>query len=190
MADLEWMREQTNIIEDVFRRHPPGANGHDDNEVDCIWLTDEREGKQQGEGSNTTFKQALPFVGFDELEVEVQKPWLLKNVIAKAETSSWIGGPGKGKSALLTDVAIYVAAGTEWRGYKAKGKFGVVYLALERGDLVKRRLEAYKRKHGLAGLPIAVVTTPVNFMDPEAVAVLTDTLAAVKERFGVDVGLL
>src|SRR5215204_4133866 len=105
MADLEWMREQTNIIEDVFRRHPPGANGHDDNEVDCIWLTDEREGKQQGEGSNTTFKQALPFVGFDELEVEVQKPWLLKNVIAKAETSSWIGGPGKGKSALLTDVA-------------------------------------------------------------------------------------
>ena len=196
MADIEWIREHRNIREDVFLRTPLGsANGHDDSgdEDDQEGKQDEREADQKSDKASDNrrgFKQALPFVGFDEMEVEVQKPWLLKNVIAKAETSSWIGGPGKGKSALLTDVAISVAAGTEWRGYKARGKFGVVYLALERGDLVKRRLEAYKRKHGLKGLPIAVVTTPVNLMDPEAVAVLTDTLAAVKERFGVDVGLL
>ena len=109
---------------------------------------------------------ALPFVGFDDLQVEVQKPWLLKNVIARGETSSWIGGPGKGKSALLTDVAIDAAANRDWRGYKSKGTFGVVYLAFERGDLTKRRLEAYKRKHGFKGLPIVVVTTPVNLMEP------------------------
>ena len=59
----------------------------------------------------------------------------------------------------------------EWRGYKAKGKLRRRLSRLERGDLVKRRLEAYKRKHGLKGLPIVVVTTPVNLMDPEAVAV-------------------
>jgi hypothetical protein len=201
MADLSWIRETQSIVADVFGRIPPGAaNGHDSGpDIDCVFVEDkceddppakkEEEGRAKGRGSVTT-SRALPFVEFDALEVEVQKSWLLKNVIAKAETSSWIGGPGKGKSALLTDVAIHVAAERDWRGHKAKGKFGVVYLAFERGDLVKRRLEVYKRKHGFKGLPIVVVTTPVNLMEPAAVAVLTDTIAAVKARYEVDVGLL
>ena len=107
MADTAWIEEHQNIVADVFRRIRPGAaNGHDSGPViDCVFLPDRREddqrakkeedkGRANGKGSITTFK-ALPFVGFDELEVEVQKPWLLKNVIAKGETSSWIGGPGR-----------------------------------------------------------------------------------------------
>jgi RecA-family ATPase len=133
---------------------------------------------------------ALPFVGFDDLQIEVQKPWLIKNVIAKGETSSWIGAPGKGKSALLTDVAIHVAAKRDWRGYKSKGKFGVVYLALERSYLVTRRLVVYKRKHGFKGLPIAVVTKPVNLMEPAAIAVVVATINAVAAKYGFEIGLL
>jgi hypothetical protein len=45
---------------------------------------------------------ALPLTFFDDLsENPAAKPWLVKNVIARGETSSWIAPPGKGKSALL-----------------------------------------------------------------------------------------
>jgi len=47
---------------------------------------------------------------FDQLTDAMPKPWLIKNVIARGETLSWIAQPGKGKSALLTDIAIHVAA--------------------------------------------------------------------------------
>src|SRR5205085_9398335 len=85
---------------------------------------------------------ALTF--FSELTQPTPKPWLIKNVIARGETSSWIAPPGKGKSALLTDISIHLASGTDWRGYRTKVKCGVIYFALERVDLVKRRLIAHK----------------------------------------------
>jgi hypothetical protein len=50
---------------------------------------------------------------FSELTQPAPKPWLIKNVIAKGETSSWIAPPGKGKSTLLTDIAVHLAAGRD-----------------------------------------------------------------------------
>ncbi len=134
--------------------------------------------------------KALPFVAFDDIEVEVRKPWILKGILARRETSSWFGGPGKGKSALLTDIAVHVASGLDWRGYRCKERCAVVILAFERADLMLRRLEAYKRRDGLKDLPIVVIRASVDIMKPESVEVLTDTIKAVEERFGLPVGLL
>jgi hypothetical protein len=70
---------------------------------------------------------ALPLTFFDDLsENPAAKPWLVKNVIARGETSSWIAPPGKGKSALLADLAVHNAAGKNWRGYRTKRRTGVV----------------------------------------------------------------
>ena len=69
---------------------------------------------------------------------------------------------------------MHVAAGRDWRGYKSKGRFAVIYIACERGDLLKRRLEAYKRKYGLKDLPIVVVTAPVDIMQAACIPVLVD----------------
>jgi AAA domain len=134
--------------------------------------------------------EPLPFVSFENLQVIVKKSWLLKNVVALGETSSWIALPGKGKSALLTDIAIHVASGRDWRGYRAKGRFAVVYVAFERGDLLKRRLEAYKRKHGFQDLPIVVVTAAVDITEPGCIPILVATIKAVGDHYGMSVGLL
>src|SRR4051812_28116030 len=104
MPDVEWIRETGNCIEDVLRHLPPpeSANGHDRDDDGGVWHTDEDpapEFDRERRPKKPDVSSALPFVDFDDLQVEVQKPWLLKNVIALAETSSWIGGPGKGKSA-------------------------------------------------------------------------------------------
>src|SRR5262249_19163161 len=72
---------------------------------------------------------------FSDLVDAKPKPWLIKNVIARGECSSWIAPPGKGKSALLTDIFIRGAGGADWRGFRTRVKFGGIYFALERVDL-------------------------------------------------------
>ena len=101
---------------------------------------------------------AIKLTFFDECSAIASKRWLIKGVAAFGETSSWIAPPGKGKSALQTDISVNIAAGIDWRGYRSKGPHGVVYFAFERGDLVKRRLTAYARRHNLKALPIAVAS--------------------------------
>ncbi|MXQ13230.1 AAA family ATPase [Microvirga makkahensis] len=134
--------------------------------------------------------KALPFIAFDDIQVEVEKPWLMKNVLARGDTSSWIGGPGKEKSAIVTDLCVHLGTGWDWRGYRSKERCAVVILAFERADLMLRRLEAYKRKHKLAELPVVVIRAPVDIMRPESVEILTDTIRTVEERFGLPVGVL
>ena len=44
---------------------------------------------------------------FGELTNAAPQAWLIKNVIARGENSSWIAPPGNGKSALLTDIGVH-----------------------------------------------------------------------------------
>src|SRR5262249_39945317 len=103
---------------------------------------------------------------FDDCQAVVAKRWIMKGLFARGETSSWIAPPGAGKSALLTCMAVYVAAHVDWRGFRAKEKCGVLYLAFERADLVKRRLAVYQQRY--AGLPIAIADQIVDLMAADA----------------------
>jgi hypothetical protein len=152
-------------------------------------LVEAREASEETETEIET-AEGLPFVGYENLQINVYKDWLLKTVMALNEVSSWIAPPGMGKSALLTDIAIHVAAGLDWRGYRSKQKAAVIYFALERGDLVKRRLEAYKRKLGLHELPIAVVTDSIEIMSAKCVSSIVATIRAVERHYGQEVGLI
>lgn len=95
------------------------------------------------------------------------KAWLIKNIIALKETSAWIAPPGAMKSALLCELAFAIASKTDWHGYKAKGTGAVVYFALERSDLVKRRMQAYLARAGeeTDAPPIAVIPATVDLMN-------------------------
>lgn len=140
--------------------------------------------------SGTTPARALPYKAFDEIDVDGRKPWIIKFVLARKETSSWIGGPGKGKSAILTDLSVAIATGRNWRSYRSKERCAVVFLAFERADLLERRLEAYRRRDELRDIPIAVVRAPVDLMNPDSVEILRETVQSVSERFDLPVGLV
>jgi hypothetical protein len=134
--------------------------------------------------------RALKLTFFDECSDTAPKRWLIKGVIARGETSSWIAPPGRGKSALHSDISIHLAADINWRGHLTKGPIGVVYFAFERADLVKRRNAAYAKRLGLKGLPIAVAAQIINLMDPSCVDVILATIHAAAERFGIPVGYI
>jgi hypothetical protein len=132
---------------------------------------------------------SIPLTYFDDVGSFVQKNWLMKGAIAKGETSMWIAPPGRLKSALMTDLAIHVASGADWRGYQSKEACGVVYFALERADLVRRRLAAYRQRDNLAGLPIAVAGGIVNLMEPNCVNIIVTTIREAEKKFGCRVGM-
>jgi hypothetical protein len=132
----------------------------------------------------------IPLTYFDDVEKSVNKNWLMKGVVAKRETSMWIAPPGKLKSALLTDLAIHLASGMDWRGYRSKETCGVVYFALERADLVRRRLVAHRKRDDLVGLPIAVASGIINLMDPKCVDIIIATVRQAEMKFGCSVGFI
>jgi RecA-family ATPase len=130
-------------------------------------------------------------VTFDEMEVDPPaKQWLIKGIFARGETSAWIAPPGAMKSALLAEGAICVGAGLDWHGYRNKGAAGVVYFAIERADLVKRRLRAHRQRLGLAGTPICLSSDTIDLTHPEAFKKVIDTIRTAKTILGTDIGLV
>jgi hypothetical protein len=133
----------------------------------------------------------LPLVFFDDFGNEPAKSWLIKGVLAEDEDSSWYGAPGATKSMLLTDIAVHIASGQDWRGHKAKKRCGIIYFALERAALTKRRFRAYAiRDEKLKGLPIAVADQLIDLVHPDSVEIILGTIRAAESRFGLPVGLI
>jgi len=132
---------------------------------------------------------ALSF--FSDLVEAKPKPWLIKNVIARGECSSWIAPPGKGKSALLTDIFVHGAHCMNWRGYRTRERFGGLYFALERVDLVKRRMTAHRLRDNLPpDLPIAIVGQVIDLMNRKSVDNIVDAIRRAEDHFDCGVGLV
>ena len=111
----------------------------------------------------------------------LRKSWILKGIIAKGETTAWVGKPGSLKSALMADLCLAVAGGKDWRGNRCKATCGVVYFALERVDLVRRRLRA-GWPPAESDPPVAVVPETMNLMDVRTVGKVIAIIKDVNER--------
>ena len=105
------------------------------------------------------------FILFSEIDVNINKEWLVRGFLGADETSAFYGKPGDGKSVLAQDMAMHIAAGREWHGRKVK-QGAVVYVALERKKLVERRAIAFRLEYGLTDPPFAIVGGVCDFRDP------------------------
>lgn len=152
-------------------------------------LEPEREDEQNAREKSAT--PTLKIAYFGTFDLIAAKSWLIKGLLAENETSTIIGPPGSGKSALATDIAIGYARGKHWRGRRVKERGGVVYFAFERADLTKRRLRAYELRDSLPDdLPIAVVGQIVDLLDPRCVDLLLKGLNEAEQKFGRRIGLV
>ena len=79
--------------------------------------------------------------------------------------------------------------GMAWHGRRVL-QGAVIYVALERAKLVKRRALALREKHKFKGLPFAVVGRAINFRDPKAIDKVLATVRKVEERTGQKVILI
>jgi len=114
------------------------------------------------------------------------KRHIIKGVLARGETSAWVGPPGSLKSALLASAALAVASGSDWFGKRNKEQCGVVYFALERADLVERRLQAGTSD---LGLPIAIVRDVMDLLSGNSVGRVVATIREAEQALGFSIGL-
>jgi AAA domain-containing protein/primase-like protein/bifunctional DNA primase/polymerase-like protein len=113
---------------------------------------------------------------------EEPKQWLMKKLLAKREHSRWIAPPKMLKSALLASVANHLAAGKDFRGFKVKSPVGVLYCALERPGLTRRRLIAEQRLHGWSGLPIELCRVRFSLASEANAKTLIATINAAGDK--------
>lgn len=151
----------------------------------------------------------IPLEFYEDFDKTVAKKAIIKGVLYKGERSSWVGPPGSGKSALLADLAIHAAEGADWRGHRSKDKVAVVYFALERKELVKRRMRAHampqtlspfemkdgklaapKSQETRTNLPIALAGKAIDLLSPASVDIIVETIRAAEAHYGCPVGLI
>src|SRR5262249_32973831 len=75
-------------------------------------------------------------------------------------------------------------------GHRTKGQNGVIYFALERADLVRRRLVAHRQRDHLSALPIAVAGEVVDLMNRSCVDIILATIHEAEQRFVCEIGLV
>lgn len=109
----------------------------------------------------------LQFRLFADIEAAPRKLWLASKFLGAGEMSCAYGPPGGAKSLFAGDLSIHVAAGLEW--FERRVLAGaVLYVACERGALVKRRMAAWRIRHGINDLPLGVVSDSINLKDSPA----------------------
>lgn len=99
---------------------------------------------------------------FDDIGEEHHKGWLIRDLFGDNELSVVYGAPGSGKSVLMGDAACHVAAGLAWFGRRTQ-QCAILYVAAERHKLVKRRMAAWRKHHGILNLPIVVLDGLFDF---------------------------
>ena len=131
-------------------------------------------------------------------------PWLIKNIIPKAEMVMVFGPSGCGKSFFVLDLAFAIARGIDWLGNKVhQGR--VVYIAAEAAGGLRKRLVAYAKHHevDLLNIPLDIIAVVPNFLgnvDAQEVSkviehadlIILDTLACISpggdENSSADMG--
>lgn len=106
------------------------------------------------------------FTLYSDLQESGEKVWLVEGWFGAGEASAVYGAPGAAKSVMVEDLGLRISARWTWHNKPVMGG-AVVYVALERAQLVKRRALAFRKKHDLPDLPFAIVDGVHDFRDPK-----------------------
>jgi RecA-family ATPase len=101
-------------------------------------------------------KDRFQITWFDDVDKTTTKQEIVQGVLGAGEFSLFVAKPGMGKSVLVGDIGLHIAAGMEWHGRNVK-KGLVVFFAAERKRLTERRVAAWRKKHNVTGIPFVVV---------------------------------
>ncbi len=127
------------------------------------------------QNSRFQLKSAADFLNSDPIK------WRIKGVIPENGIAAIYGPSGSGKSFLVMDMAISIARGSDWFGYRVK-PCSVVYVCLEGEAGLSVRLAAY-RTTGTIPCAIDFVDQPLNLLSPKD---LKDLGMSIKARGSTD----
>jgi hypothetical protein len=153
-----------------------------------IGLPVEKVEGTSGAGKSTS----LPLIYFQDVKPALRAEDFVEGLIIKAAMSVIYGPSNCGKTFFMTDLALHVALGLEWRGREVE-RMGVIYCAMEGAHGIQNRVAAFALACGLTGqeIPFAIIPVALNLLDPNAdTSRLIDAIMAAAERMAIPVGLV
>lgn len=106
--------------------------------------------------------------------------WQIKKIMPAKDVIAIYGPPGAGKSFMALDMAVHIAEGRDWMGYRTKPAH-VVYVVLEAANGFSGRLNAWQVHNGRE-LPekfSVIAHAPFAFSSPKDIADLIESIRAV-----------
>lgn len=122
-------------------------------------------------------------IWFKDIRPNLTAIYIIREVLDEGCLILVIGAPGSGKTFFVLDLALCVAAGLVWRGRKVRGGL-VLYLAVEAGGSIARRVAAWRSYHGVTDANFAVRTLPLDFLSDPDLSRLLDVCAEIERKHG------
>ena len=155
--------------------HAQRVKAANDNTPKCLKMPDQVK---------ADLKERFHITWFDDVDQSTAKEEIVQGVLGAGEFSLFVAKPGTAKSVLVGDIGCHIAAGKDWHGRKVKQGL-VVFFAAERKKLTERRIAAWRKKHGVSGIPFVVVGGKLDMttglIDAKALAA---TVKALEEKSG------
>ena len=104
--------------------------------------------------------KAFPFILQKDIDLQ-PKQFLIDGFLGLHEISAFYGSPDSGKSTVVIHAACCLAANVDFGGRHVKQGL-VVYVAAERGGVVKRRIKAWCIEHEVSDIPLAIIDHAVD----------------------------
>ena len=117
-----------------------------------------------GSADPETTQRRSDWKWFEELTLEDQITWVIKNLIPHSTLSLIYGAPGTGKSFFAVDLAVSIALGIDLLGLRVSPG-PVLYVALEGGWALKARFLAQRTRYSELETdrsPLAICSTSLN----------------------------
>ncbi|HMF22504.1 MAG TPA: AAA family ATPase [Pseudolabrys sp.] len=129
------------------------------------------------------------FILFRELQSTSTKEWLIQGWLGAGDASAFYGIPGCGKSALVQDMGMHIAARRAWHRRSVKGG-AVLYIALERKKVVERRAIAFRERHAIKDIPFAIIGGVFDIRTPQAVQSIIEAAKQVEAETDEEIVLI
>lgn len=116
--------------------------------------------------------------------------WLVHETVVSDGLTIIYGEPGAGKSFIALDMALRIALGRDWHGYRTK-RAGVLYIAGEGVRGVGKRIEGWALHHGmdLSNIPFVVLPVAPQLLEAPDRAKLIRTIDEAKRQLNFEIGL-
>lgn len=184
------------LIINETRINPPEPTAEIIRQVNNIW---DKEIKNNPELSKPTPKRRSYTI--DEYEALPPTEWLVYNLIEDKSMNAIYGASGSTKSFLAIDMAMHLALGMDWFGFEVYKPIPVIYVAVEGGGGLLKRIKGWiKTHHNAKPKNFIIDRDVVRPKDPKSVQgfideykdkgknsmIIVDTLNANARSSGID----
>lgn len=141
--------------------------------------------------STSSCRDYYPLLSLADLAALPDPGWLVHGLIGENAFGTLYAPPKEFKSFAATDLGLHIAHGREWCGLKVR-QTGVLYIVGEGASGISRRVEGWRKHHGISGhdAPFLILPVAVHLLDPRNIQRLKRTIDQAVRLCGFDIGLI